>query len=119
MFRFRRLFKSFRYAVKGLVRVLREEQNIQVQTAIGTLALLAGLYFGITRTEWLFMIMAAGLVLVTETVNSAVERVADVHKPRMDAYVKEIKDIMAAAVLLASLAALATGLVIFIPYLIK
>ena len=61
---------------------------------------------------------AIGLVILMEIVNSAVERVTDVLKPRINGYVKEIKDIMAAAVMLASLVALIIGVIIFWPYFI-
>ena len=54
-----------------------------------------------------------------ELVNSAVERVTDVLKPRINTYVKEIKDIMAAAVMLSSFTAIIIGLIIFIPYLLN
>jgi len=78
--------------------------------------LFLGFYFEITRTEWIFLVLAIGLVLLMEVLNSAIERVVDVLKPRIDDYVKEIKDIMAAAVMLASVVAVIVGLIIFIPY---
>jgi len=60
-----------------------------------------------------------GLVILMEIINSAIERITDVLKPRLDNYVKEIKDIMAAAVMLASVIAIIVGLIIFIPYFIN
>ena len=58
-------------------------------------------------------------VLVLELLNSSIERLVDVVKPRLHEYAGDIKDIMAAAVLLASLAAAAIGIVIFWPYLFQ
>jgi diacylglycerol kinase len=52
-----------------------------------------------------------------EVINSAVERVTDVLKPRISSYVKEIKDIMAAAVMLASFVSVLLGIIIFWPYI--
>jgi diacylglycerol kinase len=57
--------------------------------------------------------------MLMELANSAVERVADILKPRIHDYVKEIKDIMAAAVFLASMSAVVIGLIIFLPYLFR
>ncbi len=54
-----------------------------------------------------------------EITNSAVERITDVLKPRINGYVKEIKDIMAAGVMMASIIAVVIGIFIFWPYLIK
>ena len=99
MIRVGRLFKSFGYAFKGLVKTFREEQNLQIQTLASLVALSLGVYFKITRPEWLVLILVICLVLVAEISNSAVERITDVLKPRINSYVKEIKDIMAAAVL--------------------
>ncbi|NCQ16546.1 diacylglycerol kinase family protein [Candidatus Falkowbacteria bacterium] len=119
MIRVGRLFKSFGYAVKGLVKTFREEQNLQIQTLASLVVLSLGVYFEIEAGEWLVLILVICLVLVAEIANSAVERITDVLKPRINSYVKEIKDIMAAAVLLSSLAAIIVGAIIFWPHLYK
>lgn len=64
------------------------------------------------------MIIASLLVFLMEISNSAVERITDLFKPRINTYVKEIKDIMAAAVMLSSFGAVLVGLLVFGPYLI-
>lgn len=119
MIRVRRLFKSFGYAFKGLLKTFREEQNLRLQIAASLAAAAAAAYFRISRLEWAALVLAIILVLVTEIVNSAAERITDVLKPRINSYVKEIKDIMAAAVMFASLAALIIGIIIFWPYAYK
>lgn len=116
MIRLKRIAKSFLYAMRGLKKTFREEQNFKIQSLVALLVLFLGFYFEITRTEWIFLVLAIGLVLLMEVLNSAIERVVDVLKPRIDDYVKEIKDIMAAAVMLASVVAVIVGLIIFIPY---
>jgi undecaprenol kinase len=116
MIRVSRLVKSFGYAFKGLLKTFHEEQNLQIQTAACLLILILGFYFSLDRVEWALIILVMGLVLVAEIMNSAIERVTDVLKPRINSYVKEIKDIMAAAVLLSSLMAIIIGLIIFLPH---
>lgn len=118
MINFRRLLKSFGYAGKGLAKTWREEQNLQIHTVSGLFAIIMGLIFRISMLEWLSLIIVILLVLLMEIVNSAVERVTDVLKPRIHGYVKEIKDIMAAAVLLSAIGAVLVGLLIFGPHLI-
>ncbi|MFA6106566.1 MAG: diacylglycerol kinase family protein [Patescibacteria group bacterium] len=118
MIRVKRLAKSFTYAFKGLHKVYREEQNIRILFAVALGAVILAAYLRISRIEWCVLIFSLTLPILMETINSAVERVADVLKPRIDRYVKEVKDIMAAAVLLASLATLIIGTVIFLPYLL-
>lgn len=117
MIKINRLFKSFGYAFKGLFKTFREEQNLKIQIFASLAVLILGIYFSLSRIEWAVLTLVISLVLIAEIANSAVERVTDVLKPRINAYVKEIKDIMAAGVLLASLAAIITGMIIFFPYL--
>lgn len=119
MIRVGRLLKSFKYAFKGLVRTYREEQNLKIQSVAGFLAIGLGLYLQISRYDWIMLIFIVALVILMELANSAVERVTDVLKPRINTYVKEIKDIMAAVVMLASLVSIIVGVLIFWPYIIK
>lgn len=119
MIKFKRLAKSFIYAFKGLFKTFHEEQNLRIQTTVGFLVIIAGFYFKINQMEWALIIIMIGLVILMEIVNSAAERITDVLKPRINEYVKEIKDIMAAAVMISSIMAVVVGVIIFYPYLIK
>ncbi|MFH1745095.1 MAG: diacylglycerol kinase family protein, partial [bacterium] len=119
MIKIKRLFKSFQYALRGFARVMSEEQNLRVQSAVGALVIFLGAYFRVSRFEWCFLVLAIGFVMLAEIMNSAVERVVDILKPRMDVYIKEIKDIMACAVMFASLVAVIMGVIIFYPYIIN
>jgi len=119
MIRLSRLLKSYSYAIKGLFKTFREEQNLKIQIFASLTVLILGIYFSISLIEWAILTLAVCLVLTAEITNSAVERITDVLKPRINTYVKEIKDIMAAAVLLSSTAALIVGLIVFWPYVNK
>lgn len=118
MFRYRRLFKSFKYAFRGFIKTWKEEQNLQIQSVAGAMVLFLATFFQIERLEWIILIFIIGLVMLMELANSAIERIADVLKPRINTYVKEIKDISAAAVMLSSFVSIIIGFLIFIPYLI-
>ncbi len=117
MIKIKRLFKSFNYAFRGLVKTIREEQNLKIQITVAIIVLGAAAYFHINRMEWIILLFVIGLVVLMEIANSALERVTDVLKPRLNTYVKEIKDIAAAGVLLASFLAVIIGLIIFWPYI--
>lgn len=119
MIRVKRLLKSFRYAFKGIARVFREEQNIKIQTTVGLAVIFFAAICQVTRFEWLVLIIVITVVILMEILNSAVERVTDLLKPRLDIYVKEIKDIMAAAVMFSSISAVIIGIIIFAPRLIR
>jgi len=117
MIKFKRLIKSFRYATKGLVKTFKEEQNLRIQSLAGLVVLLLGWYFGVNRVEFSLLILVIGMVILMEIANSALERVTDVLKPRLNTYVKEIKDIAAAAVMFSAMIAIGVGIIIFYPYI--
>jgi diacylglycerol kinase len=111
------LIKSFSYALRGLVKAWREEQNLQIQSVAAVFAVFLGFYFGISALEWALLTVSIALVLLMELINSGVERICDLVKPRVHDYVKEIKDIMAAAVMLSAISSVAVGLIIFWPHI--
>lgn len=75
-----------------------------------------GGYVGITLKEWVIIILVITLVLLLELLNTVIERMIDVIKPKIHEYVRVIKDVMAAAVLISSLAAVVVGIIVFYPY---
>jgi diacylglycerol kinase (ATP) len=111
-----RLLKSFTYACRGLGKIFREEQNLQIHSIVAIIIIVLGFVTGLEPLEWCAILICIALVILMETVNSAIERLADVLKPRIHSYIKEIKDIMAAAVMVAAILAVAVGLIIFIPH---
>ncbi|KPJ85800.1 hypothetical protein AMJ57_01660 [Parcubacteria bacterium SG8_24] len=116
---FRQLRKSFSYAFKGLTQVAREEQNFRIQLFVAGLVVVLMFAFGLGGTEKALLTLAIVLVLVLELTNSIFERMTDVLKPRLHQYVREIKDIMAGTVLVASFGALLIGVLIFWPYVAR
>lgn len=110
--------KSFKYAVAGACKLIRTEHSIMVQFFLGIAVTIAGFYFNISKTEWLFQILAIGLVLSMEGLNTAVEKIADFIHPDFHEKIGFIKDIAAGAVFFAALTAFAIGLLIYLPILL-
>lgn len=107
--------KSFKYAILGAYKLVTTEHSIMVQFSLGILVTIAGFYFNISKTEWLFQTMAIGLVLSIEGLNTAVEKIADFIHPDFHDKIGFIKDIAAGAVFFAAVVAIAVGLIIYIP----
>jgi diacylglycerol kinase (ATP) len=107
--------KSFKYALLGAYKLVTTEHSIMVQFSLGILVTIAGFYFNISKTDWLFQTTAIGLVLSIEGLNTAVEKIADFIHPNFHDKIGFIKDIAAGAVFFAALAAIAVGLIIYIP----
>lgn len=105
------------YALKGAWLLIRNEASIQVQLCIAVVVTAAGFYFDITATQWMFQVMAIGLVMATEGLNTAIEAIADFVHPDFHSKIGHIKDIAAGAVFFAAIAAVITGVIIYFPYL--
>ena len=56
----------------------------------------------ISKTEWIFQILAIGLVLVAESLNTCIEKLCDFVQPEYDNKIGFIKDIAAGAVSFAA-----------------
>lgn len=115
----RSVVKSFSYAARGLRYALRGEQNFQLEMLAAAVAIFGMYVFDVSSGERVALVLCIAVVLSLELVNTAVERMMDMLKPRVHPYVRVIKDVMAAAVLIASLGALAVGLIIFLPRVLE
>jgi diacylglycerol kinase len=110
---------SFRYAFRGILDLVRYEHNFRIHLVILISVVMAGFFFRISAAEWLAIIVVSALVLVSESFNSAIEFLSDSIVKEMDEKIRTAKDIAAAAVLISAVTAIITGLVIFIPELLK
>lgn len=107
--------KSVSYALKGAIKLMTTEHSIMVQCVIAIVVTIAGFYFDITTTQWLFQTMAIGFVMSIEGLNTAVEKIADFIHPNYNERIGFIKDIAAGAVFFAALTATIIGLIIYLP----
>ncbi|WP_274309568.1 diacylglycerol kinase family protein [Solibacillus daqui] len=109
-----KFIKSFRYAVAGIVTATKE-QNLRFHLLSAVIVLLAGIFTGLNMIEWLIIILVIALVIGTEMVNTAIERVVDLASPEIHPLAKQAKDIAAGAVLVFAIASVIIGLLIFLP----
>jgi len=107
--------KSLTFAVKGAYKLITTEHSVMVQSTIVLLMIIAGFVFHISRIEWMLQILAFGLVLAIESINTAVEKIADFIHPEFHEKIGFIKDIAAGAVMFAAAAAFVIGLLIYVP----
>ena len=106
---------SIGYAVQGIRSLVREEPNAKLHAAATVVAVVLGFVRHISRGEWLALLIVIALVWVAEVINTCVEKLCDLWSDgAIHPAVKIIKDMAAAAVLIASLCALAAGAIIFL-----
>ena len=118
MIKTKQLFRSFKYALRGIKQVFKTEQSFKLQSLLGLLVILVAFLLPLETWEQVVLIMFVGFVLILELINSVFERLVDSFRSRVHPMVREIKDIMAATVLLASVFATIVGLIILIPHFI-
>ncbi|MGE0637185.1 MAG: diacylglycerol kinase family protein [Bacteroidia bacterium] len=109
---------SFRYAFKGLKLFFTTQHNSWIHLFAACSVVAAGFLFGIAKTEWLFVIAAIALVLITEMLNTAIEFLVDLVSPEYNELAGKVKDLAAGAVLFAALMAVVIGVLVFGPYLL-
>lgn len=110
-------FKSIGYALKGFFILIRTEEAIISHLLIGLLFVGLGFYFDIATTEWLFQLVVFAIVLITEGLNTAVEKICDFVHPDFNSRIGEIKDVSAGAVTFASFFGMIILLIIYFPYI--
>ncbi len=115
----RHVFGSIGHALRGVGVVFVSEQNFRIQVYAALLVVVLAMGLGVKTYEWIVLVLLIGLVLSLELINSVFERIVDSFKPRIHPVVKDIKDIMAGAVLLASLFAAIVGVMIFLPHVLE
>ena len=90
---FKKQLRSFGYAWKGIRCCIGKEQNLSFHLIATAVVVIAGFVLGITRMEWMIIILCIGVV--------------------------QVKDIAAGAVLVCAATAAIIGLIVFIPYLTR
>ncbi|MBL7739210.1 MAG: diacylglycerol kinase family protein [Chitinophagaceae bacterium] len=107
--------RSFRFAFDGARQFFRQEHNAWIHLAATILVFGASWYYQLSYSEFVLLLIVTGFVWTAEIFNTAIEKLADFLYPQKHESVKYVKDLAAAAVLVAAVIALVTGAIIFIP----
>ncbi|MDO8551111.1 MAG: diacylglycerol kinase family protein [bacterium] len=117
-----KIYESFGFAFCGIWQAIKTERNVKIELCCAYLSISAGVFFRISKPEWMALIIMIFAVISAEIFNSAVEAVCNEERDRCNLPYKETRlarDIAAGAVLFLSIGAVILGLVIFTPYLLK
>ncbi len=109
--------QSVQHACNGIVYFFTTERNAKIQLSVGIIILLIGVGLGVTKTEWVLILFAIGLVLCFEMLNTAIECLCNVVHKEYHPVIKHVKNLAAGAVLIASIISCTIGIVIFLPKL--
>ena len=112
---FIKIWNKFLNAFRGLYIVMKEEKSLWFHTFASIVVIIFGVVFSLTMGQWIAIIVAIGMVIGFEILNTSVEYLVDIVSFEYSVKAKKVKDVSAAATLFVSLIALAIGLMVFIP----
>ena len=107
--------RSFGYAFRGWWHVLRTQQNAWIHAIISTAVIIVSLWLRLSARDLAVLLVTIAMVWAAEFFNTAIEAVVDLASPDKHPLAKVGKDVGAAAVLIAALAAIGVGLLILGP----
>jgi len=107
--------RAFRDAFRGWRHIVRTQPNTWIHSLIGTLVVLAALWLGLPARDWAVLVLTIAMVWAAEALNTAIEAVVDLISPDHHPLAGIAKDVGAAAVLIAALAAVIIGILILGP----
>jgi diacylglycerol kinase (ATP) len=114
-FRIRARLASFRDALRGVAVVVQTQHNAWIHLSASLAVVGLGLWLGVSRTDWCWLVLAMTLVWAAEAGNTALERLADAAVPERHPLVRDAKDAAAGAVLVMAIGAAAIGLLVLGP----
>ena len=107
--------RSLKFALRGMWLLMTTEDSIKAQLFFAIIAIFLGFYFEISPTEWMIQFLVIGLVLVSEALDTAIEKIADFVHPDYHKKIGFIKDIAAGGPSFAAIISLIIVSIIYIP----
>jgi len=107
--------ESFGNAFRGWWYVLETQHNAWIHAVIAMVVFALAIWLGLPARDWAVLILTITMVFTAEFINTAIEAVVDLASPQKHPLAKVGKDVGAAAVLIAALAAILIGLLILGP----
>ncbi len=110
---------SFSYAFQGLKYFFSHEVKSKIHFFAMLVCISFGFFFNINFVEWLIILICFSMVFVAEIFNTAIETLCDFIFPDYHLKIKTVKDLVAAAVLMASIFSFIISILIFLPKIFK
>lgn len=114
-----RFFKSIKYSLSGLLYAYRYEQSLWIHGFTAILAIIMGLIFKISLSEWAIIFIALGVILSLELINTAIEAAVDLTTTEIHPLAKIAKDCGSAASFVMSIVSIVISMFVFGPYLVE
>jgi diacylglycerol kinase len=116
---FKKIKKSQKTALKGIMRVYKSELSFRIQFWWGLIVIVQAFYWPIGEVKTIILLLLVALMLVAEILNTTFEKLFDEIENRYRAKIGYLKDILAGAALLIAMFSAIIGLIIFWPYILE
>ncbi len=111
--------KSFKYAIQGIILMVKSQHNAWLHAIASFLVLLVAGFFRLSPSEWCWMVIAIMAVWTAEALNTAFEFLADVASPEFHPLVEKAKDVAAGAVLISSGGSVVIAILVLGPHFLR
>ena len=111
--------ESVNHAIDGISYTIEHEKNFKIEMFFMVAVLIAGIYFKVSKVEWLVLLLTTSSVLTLELINTGIERCVDLVTKDYHDLAKAAKDVAAGAVFVMSIFSICIGIVIFLPKIIE
>ncbi len=106
-------FKGFYYAGRGIITALGQRNFRFHLCAAAFVIFFAARFYSFSAERWTLLLLTCSAVLVSELVNTALEKLADKVSPEKDPLIRAAKDCAAGAVLISAIFAVGIGFFLF------
>lgn len=114
----KKFLNGFIHAVNGLQKAIASEFNLKVHLVAAICVIAIGFIVHLSSIEWAIIIGCMALVIVSELVNTAIEKLVDLVSPTYHPQAGMVKDIAAGSVLVCAIVSVIVGCLVFIPKLL-
>ena len=104
---------SFGWAFRGFWSSVCEEPHLRFHSVAGLYVLAFSFFYDFYAAQWAALIVLIALVIATELINTAVERVCNAVTREKNPLIQIAKDAAAGAVLISAIAAVAVAVIFF------
>ncbi len=109
----KKFFKSFKYAAHGVAEACKQRNFRFHICAMAFVIFFAARFYDFSTERWAILLLTCAGMLALETVNTALERLADKVTEERSHRIRIAKDCAAGAVLLWAVFAVAVGVLLF------
>lgn len=119
MMDFKKLKKSFHYALTGIDYALNSDQNLVVHFIVSFLVIIASIFLELSTFEMAILGVTILLVITTEMLNTSIEKAIDLVTKEHRTDAKIAKDVASGMVLITAAGSVVIGILIFFPHILK